>query len=88
MIHSAQLVQLDSEYLMLDHRIISPYLLDKLATSIKYCSADMYNTYIVYSLADICCHVLIDIMMSEYYLRYCHVLGLNGVRRIVVSSMF
>ena len=34
MIHSAQLVQLDSEYPMLDCWIISSYLLDKLATSI------------------------------------------------------
>ena len=76
MIHLAQLVQSDSEYPMLDHRIISPCLSDKLATSIKYCSADVYNTYIVYSPADICCHVLINIM-SEYYLHYYRVLGLN-----------
>src|SRR5882762_6344308 len=78
MIHLTQLVQSDSEYLMLDRQIISPYLLDKLAMSIKYCSADVYNTYIVYSPADIRCHVLIDIM-SEYYLCYYRVLGLNGV---------
>jgi hypothetical protein len=78
MIHSAQLVQLDSEYPMLDHRIISPYLSDKLATYIKYCLADVYNTYIVYSPADVRCHVLINIM-SEYYLCYYRVLGLNGV---------
>ena len=64
---------------MLDRQIILPYLSDKLATSIKYCLADVYNTYIVYSPADrVRCHILIDIM-SEYYLRYYRVLGLNGV---------
>src|SRR5882762_10991778 len=46
--------------------------------SIKYCSADTYNTYIMYSPVDVRWHVLNDIM-SEYYLRYYHILGLNDV---------
>jgi hypothetical protein len=41
---------------------MSHYPSDMLATSIRYCSAELYNTYIIYNLADVHWHVLNDIM--------------------------
>jgi len=46
---SAHWIQLDSKYLMLDSQIMSHYPSDTLATSIRYCSAEPHNTYIIYN---------------------------------------
>src|ERR1700692_814228 len=75
---SAHLILLYSEYLMLDWRITSHHPSDTLGTSIRYCSADLYNTYTMYHPPDICWHILND-TMSQYYLHYYQILGLNGV---------
>ena len=49
-----------------------------LHTYIKYHSADLCSTYIMYNSADVRWHILNNIM-SQYYLHYCRVFGLNGV---------
>src|ERR1700683_3196827 len=63
---------------MSDCHIISHYPSDTLGTSIEYCSANLYNTYIMYNPANIRWHVLIDIM-SQYYPCYYRIFRLNGV---------
>src|ERR1700679_4366243 len=63
---------------MLDWRITSHHPSDMLGTSIRYCSADLYNTYTMYHPPDVRWHVLND-TMSQYYLRYYRIFGLNGV---------
>ena len=50
-----------------------------LHTYIKYHSADPCSTYIMYNSVDVRWHVLNNIM-SQYYLHYCRVFGLNGVK--------
>src|ERR1700692_4035203 len=75
---SAHLILLYSEYLMLGWRITSYHPSDTLGTSIRYCSADLYNTYTMYHPLDIRWHVLND-TMSQYYLNYYRILGLDGV---------
>src|ERR1700683_2809377 len=67
---------------MLDWRITSHHPLDKLVMSIRYCSADLYNTYTMYHLLDVCWHILND-TMSQYYLCYYWIFGLNGVDKKV-----
>ena len=57
-----------------------------LSTRIKYCSADTYCTYTMYNPPDVCWHVLNNIM-SQYYLRIQHVLGLNDVVIFVAHDM-
>ena len=54
------------------------YPSDTLYTRIEYPSADLYNTYTIYNLVDVCCDVLND-MMSSYYIHNYQILGLNGV---------
>ena len=46
--------------------------------SIKYSSADLYNTYAMYNLPDIHWHVLND-TMSQYYLHHYWIFGLNAL---------
>jgi hypothetical protein len=53
-------------------------LIDMFVMSIKYFPADPYNTYTMYNPADICWHVLNNIM-SEYYLCYYHIFWLNAL---------
>ena len=51
-----------------------------LHTCIEYVSADPLSTYIVYHPADVRWHVLND-TMSQYYLCYYRIFGLNALRR-------
>src|ERR1700683_5725834 len=67
---------------MLDWRITSHHPSDTLGTAIRYCSADLYNTYTMYHPPDVRWHVLND-TMSQYYLCYYRILGLNGVPLIL-----
>ena len=54
------------------------YPLDTSYTRIEYPSADLYNTYTIYNMADVRSDVLNNIM-SSYYLHNYQILGLNGV---------
>jgi hypothetical protein len=71
-------IQSYNEYLMLDWQITSHHPLDTLGTSIRYCAANLYNTYTMYHPPDVRWHILND-TMSQYYLHYYWILGLNGV---------
>src|ERR1700685_4369618 len=64
---------------MLDWQITSHHPSDTLGTSIRYCSADLYNTDTMYHPLDVHWHVLND-TMSQYYLHYYQILGLNGMQ--------
>ena len=57
---------------------MASYSSDTLPTRIEYHSADLYDTYTMYNLADIHWDVLNDIM-SLYYLHIYRIFGLNGV---------
>src|ERR1700684_3733737 len=59
---------------------------DMLGTSSRYCLADLYNTDTMYHPPDIHWHVLND-TMSQYYLHYYRILGLNGVVKHHQNSM-
>jgi len=60
---------------------MAPYSLDTLPTHIKYHSADLYHTYTMYHLVDVCWDILNNIM-SSYYLHNYQIFGLNGLRLI------
>ena len=49
-----------------------------LGMSIRYCSADLYNTYIMYHLPDVHWHLLND-TMSPYYLCHYRIFLLNAL---------
>ena len=51
---------------------------DTLPTTIRYCSADGYNTHTIYNPPDVRWDVLNNIM-SPYYLCYYRIYGLNGL---------
>src|SRR6202050_690569 len=63
---------------MLDWRITSHHPSDTLGTCIRYCSADLYNTYTMYHPPDVRWHVLND-TMSQYYLCHHRIFGLNAL---------
>ena len=75
---SAYLIQSDIQYLTSESLIMAPYSSDMLSTHIEYHSANLYHTYTMYNLADICWDVLNNII-SLYYLRIQPILGLNCV---------
>ena len=58
---------------------MASYSSDTLPTCIEYHSADLYYTYTMYNLADVCWDILNDIM-SLYYLHIYHIFGLKGLR--------
>src|ERR1700733_8979794 len=63
---------------MLDWWITSHHPSDMLGTSIRYCSADLYNTDTMYNPPDIRWHVLNN-TMSQYYLHYYRIFGLKAL---------
>ena len=63
---SAHQILSDTKYLMLERQIASQYSSDTLVTSIKYCSTDLYKSYIVYNPVDVRWHILIDIMLRVF----------------------
>jgi hypothetical protein len=66
---------------------MASYSLETLPTRIEYHSADPYDTYTTYNLADVCWDVLNDIM-SSYYLHIYQIFGLNGlILRYINSSL-
>src|ERR1700685_3862590 len=67
---------------MLDWRITSHHPSDTLGTCIRYCSADLYNTYTMYHPPDVCWHVLND-TMSQYYLCHHRIFGLNALKELL-----
>ena len=75
---------------MLDWRITSHHPSDTLGTCIRYCSADLYNTYTMYHPPDVRWHVLND-TMSQYYLCHHRIFGLNALQKphlVRITSCF
>src|ERR1700685_3309053 len=68
---------------MLDWRITSHHPSDTLGACIRYCSANLYNTYTMYHPPDVRWHVLND-TMSQYYLCHHRIFGLNALNDLKV----
>jgi hypothetical protein len=71
-------IQSDIQYSTSESHIMVLYSLDMLSTHIEYHSADTYDTYTMYNLADVHWDILNDIM-SSYYLDIYRIFGLNGL---------
>src|ERR1700691_2198582 len=74
---------------MLDWQITSHHPSDMLGTSIRYCLADLYNTYTMYHPLDVHWHVLND-TMSQYYLCHYWIFELNALvftQNLLINSV-
>jgi hypothetical protein len=69
-----------SEYLMLNWLITSHHPLDMLGMSIRYCLANLYNTYTMYNLLGVCWHILNN-TMSQYYVHHYWIFGPNDLQQ-------